>query len=89
MSATATDTIGKLRSALRDALHDLDNASSSVDDALDALKQLGPDPEATENEPDPEALDHLFRVIRSIVNQDGVFDLYDLALASDDAKRDI
>lgn len=88
MSRNLVEQLKEAQRAARDAASSAESAASAADDAAYALRALLEKPENLGFDArEMGKLDRLFLVVRSIVNQDGVFDLYDLALASADAEK--
>lgn len=85
---TGAELVARALNEARRARDELDNAEGALEDAITTLSRM--DPQEAVRTVDRLASGqvlHLCRVGRSLVNQDGVFDLMDLALATDDAER--
>ncbi|MHA0041535.1 hypothetical protein [Deinococcus sp. PEB2-63] len=64
--------------ALEDALMEVRRAQSALEDALGSAEQ---GEEVADQQRDEDKIDRLVRVSKSLLNEDGIFTRYDLALA--------
>ena len=73
--------------ALQEAQWEADRASRALEDAIEALRN--PRSPAFTTEEHTDAVERLIRVSKSLLNEDGVFTRYDLALAINDAEASL